>query len=158
MCCTQYASKFGKLDSGPGLVKVSFHSSTREGQCQKMFKLLHDCTHFTCWQSNAQNSPSQVSIVCELRNFRWSSQIQKRQRNQRSNCNIHWIIEKAREFQKNISFCFIDCAKAFDCVKVKVTQWCPSLCDPIDSPWNSPGHNTRVSSLSLSQGIFPTQV
>ena len=30
--------------------------------------------------------------------------------------NIHWIIEKAREFQKNISFCFIDYAKAFDCV------------------------------------------
>ena len=30
--------------------------------------------------------------------------------------NIRWIIEKAREFQKNISFCFIDYAKAFDCV------------------------------------------
>ena len=30
--------------------------------------------------------------------------------------NIHWIIEKAREFQKNIYFCFIDCATAFDCV------------------------------------------
>ena len=30
--------------------------------------------------------------------------------------NIHWIIEKAREFQKNISFCFLDYAKAFDCV------------------------------------------
>ena len=30
--------------------------------------------------------------------------------------NIHWIIEKAREFQKNIYFCFIDCAKAFVCV------------------------------------------
>ena len=30
--------------------------------------------------------------------------------------NTHWIIEKAREFQKNIYFCFIDYAKAFDCV------------------------------------------
>ena len=30
--------------------------------------------------------------------------------------NIHWIIRKAREFQENIYFCFIDCAKAFDCV------------------------------------------
>ena len=30
--------------------------------------------------------------------------------------NIHWIIEKAREFQKNIYFCFIDYAKDFDCV------------------------------------------
>ena len=30
--------------------------------------------------------------------------------------NIRWIIEKAREFQKGLSFCFIDYAKAFDCV------------------------------------------
>ena len=33
--------------------------------------------------------------------------------------NIHWIIKKAREFQKNIYFCFIDYAKAFDCVDHK---------------------------------------
>ena len=32
--------------------------------------------------------------------------------------NIHWIIEKARESQKNIYFCFIDYAKAFDCVNL----------------------------------------
>ena len=31
--------------------------------------------------------------------------------------NTHWIIKKAREFQKNIYFCFIDYAKAFDCVE-----------------------------------------
>ena len=30
--------------------------------------------------------------------------------------NIHWIIEKAREFQKSIDFCFIAYAKAFDCM------------------------------------------
>ena len=30
--------------------------------------------------------------------------------------NIHWIIKKVREFQKNIYFCFIDYGKAFDCV------------------------------------------
>ena len=30
--------------------------------------------------------------------------------------NIHWNLQKAREFQKNINFCFIDYAKAFDCV------------------------------------------
>ena len=33
--------------------------------------------------------------------------------------NIHWIIEKARDFQKNIYFCFIDYDKAFDCVDHK---------------------------------------
>ena len=33
--------------------------------------------------------------------------------------NVHWIIKKAREFQKNIYFCFIDYVKAFDCVDHK---------------------------------------
>ena len=33
--------------------------------------------------------------------------------------NIHWLMEKAREFQKNIYFCFIDYTKAFDCVDHK---------------------------------------
>ena len=31
-----------------GLKKVSFHSNPKERQCQKIFKLLHNCTHFTC--------------------------------------------------------------------------------------------------------------
>ena len=43
----------------------------------------------------------------------------KRQRNQRSNCQHPLAREKAREFQKNIYFCFIDYAKAFDCVDHK---------------------------------------
>ena len=43
--------------------------------------------------------------------------------------------------------------------KVKVTQPCPTLCDPMDlnSPRNSPGQNTGVGSLSFLQRIFPTQ-
>ena len=42
--------------------------------------------------------------------------------------------------------------------EVKVAQSCRTLCDPIGlySPWNSPGQNTGVGSLSLLQGIFPT--
>ena len=42
-------------------------------------------------------------------------------------------------------------------VKVKVTQLCPTLCNPMDSPWISPGQTIGVGSLSLLQGIFPTQ-
>ena len=44
-------------------------------------------------------------------------------------------------------------------VKLKVTQSCQTLCNPhgLYSPWNSPGQNTGVGSLSLLQGIFPTQ-
>ena len=65
-----------------GLKKVSFHSNPKERQCQRIFKQLHNCTHLTCQQSNAQNPPSQASAVCELRTARRSSWFQKRQRNQ----------------------------------------------------------------------------
>ena len=38
-----------------GLKQVSFHLNPKERQCQRMFKLPHNCTHLTLWQSNAQN-------------------------------------------------------------------------------------------------------
>ena len=44
-----------------------------------------------------------------------SSWVFKRQMNQRANCR-HLLYHRKREFQKNISFCFVDYAKAFDCV------------------------------------------
>ena len=65
-------------------------------------------------QSNAQNSPSQASTIHEPRTSSCFSWMQKKQRNRDQIVNIRWIIEKAREFQKNI--CFIEYAKAFDCV------------------------------------------
>ena len=42
-------------------------------------------------------------------------------------------------------------------IEVKDAQSCPTLCDPMDCPWNSPGQNTGVGILSLLQGIFLTQ-
>ena len=41
-----------------GLEKVSFHSNSKERQCQRMLKLPHSYTHVTCYQSNIQISPS----------------------------------------------------------------------------------------------------
>ena len=61
--------------------------------------------------------------------------------------NIHWIIEKAREFQKNIYFCFIDYSKAFDSVdynKLKIIrrrQWHPT---PVLLPGKSHGWRSLV--------------
>ena len=65
-----------------GLENVRFHSSPKDRQCQRMFKLPHKCTHLTRQQSNAQNSPSQVSTVHEPRTYRCSSCIQKKHRKQ----------------------------------------------------------------------------
>ena len=60
-CCTQYASKFGNSAVATGLEKFTFHSNPKEGQCQRMFQLPHNCIHLTCLQSNVQNSLSQAS-------------------------------------------------------------------------------------------------
>ena len=55
--------------------------------------------------------------------------------------NICWITEKAREFQKNIYYCFIDYAKAFDCVDH-------------NKPWKIlPDGNTRPLDLPLEKSV-----
>ena len=81
-----------------------------------MIKLLHDCTHLTRQQSNAQNSPSQASqsVNYDLPDVQAGFRKGRGTRDQIA--NIHQITQKAREFQKNIYFSFIDYAKAFDCV------------------------------------------
>ena len=56
----------------------------------------------------------QQYVNCELPDVQAGSRKGRGTRDQIA--NIHWIIKKAREFQKNICFCFIDYAKAFDCV------------------------------------------
>ena len=64
----------------------------------------------------------QQYVNCEL------PDVQKARRTRDQIANICWIIEKAREFQKNIYLCFIDYAKAFDCVdpnwKRNMTRLC----------------------------------
>ena len=77
-----------------------FLSNPKEGQCQRMFKLPHNCTHFTHQQSNAQNSPSQASIEHEPRTSRCSVGLRKSRGTRDQIANIHWIIEKPREVQK----------------------------------------------------------
>ena len=56
----------------------------------------------------------QQYMNCELPDIQ--AGFRKGRRTRDKVANIHWIIEKAREFQKNIYFCFIYYAKAFDCV------------------------------------------
>ena len=69
-----------------GLEKGSFHSNLKDRECQRKLKPLYNCTHFTCQQDYIQNSSSQVPTVHELGNSRYTSWIQKRKRNQNSNC------------------------------------------------------------------------
>ena len=56
----------------------------------------------------------QQYVNCELPDV--EAVFRKGRRTRHQIANIRWIIKKTREFQKNIYFCFIDYAKAFDCV------------------------------------------
>ena len=63
---------------------------------------------------NIRQSRLQQYVNCELPDVQAGFRKGRGTRDQIA--NIHWIIKKAREFQKNIYFCFINYAKAFDCV------------------------------------------
>ena len=77
------------------------HSSPKERQCQRMLKLLHSCTH-----------PHACKVMLKI----LPDGFRKGRGTRDQIANICWIIKKAREFQKNIYFLFIDYTKAFDCV------------------------------------------
>ena len=117
-CCTQYARKYGKLSSGrrTGKGQFSFRS-----QRKAMPKSVQTTMQLHSFHMLAvlmlKNSPSQASTVHELM---YCSNVQAGFRKgigiRGEIANICWIIEKAREFQKNIYFCLIDYAKSIDCV------------------------------------------
>ena len=80
-----------------------------------MLKLLHNCTHLTPGKVMLKILQARQQYVNrELPDVQAGFRKGRGTRDQIA--NIHWTTEKAREFQKNIYFCFIDYAKASDCV------------------------------------------
>jgi len=114
-CCTQYARKFGKLSSGhrTGKVQFSFQSQRntmpKNAQTTAQLYSSHTLVMLKILQARLQHH-----VNCEIPDVQAGFRKGRGTRDQTA--NIHWIMEKAREFQKNICFCFIDYAKAFDCV------------------------------------------
>ena len=96
-----------------GLEKVSFHPNPKERQCQRMLKVPHNYTHLRCYQTNTQNLQAKLQhyMNCELPDVQVGFRKGRGTRDQIA--NICCIIEKARKFQKNIYFCFIDFSKSF---------------------------------------------
>ena len=117
--CTQYASKSGKLSSGHRTGKGQFSFQSQRRQCQKYSnyctialisqasKIILKILQAKLQQYMSQEFPDVQAGFRKGRGIR--DQI----------ANICWIIKKARDFQKNTYFCFIDYAKAFDCVDHK---------------------------------------
>ena len=98
-----------------GLEKVSFHSNPKESQCQRILKLLHNCIHLTHTSKvilKILQARLQQYMNCELPYVQAGFRKVRETRDQIA--NIRWIIEKEREFQENIYFCFIDYAKDFE--------------------------------------------
>ena len=81
-----------------------------------MFKLLHNCaiSHASKVMFKILQARLQQYVNHELPDIQPGFRKGRGTRDQIA--NIRWIIEKAREYQKNIYFCFIEYAKAFDCV------------------------------------------
>ena len=111
-CCTLYFNKLGKVSSGHGTGNAQFHSNPKERQCQRMLKLSDKCAHLTCLESMLKilQTRLQQYVNWELPDVQAGFRKGRGSRDQIA--NICWTIEKAREFQKNVYFCFIDYTKA----------------------------------------------
>ena len=98
-----------------GLEKVSFHSNpngnAKESSNYCPIALI---SHASKAMLKILQARLQQYVNCELPDVPAGFRKGRGTRDQIA--NIRWIIKKARQFQKNIYFCFIDYAKAFDCV------------------------------------------
>ena len=94
-----------------GLEKVSFHFNPKECSNYHTIALI---SHASKVMLKILQARLQQYVNRELPDVQAGFRKSRGTRDQIA--NICWIMEKAREFQKNIYFCFIDYAKAFDCV------------------------------------------
>ena len=99
-----------------GLEKVSFHSNPKKSNAK-------ECSNYRTTALISHAGKEMLKIIqARLQQYVNSEllDVQAHFRKGRGTrdqiANISWVIKKAREFQKNIYFCFIDYAKAFDCV------------------------------------------
>ena len=110
-CFTQYSSKFGKLSSGHRTGKGHFHSNPKECWNYHTIALI---SHASKVMLKILLARLQQYVNHELPDVQAGFRKCRGTRDQIA--NIRWINKKAREFQKNIYFCFIGYAKAFDYV------------------------------------------
>ena len=99
-----------------GLEKVSFHSNPKEGNAKECsnYHTIVLISHASKVMLKILQARLQQYVNRELPDVQVDFRKGRGTRDQIA--NICWIIKKAREIQKNIYFCFIDYAKAFDCV------------------------------------------
>ena len=112
-CCTQHASRFGKLSSGHRTgkgVSIPIPKKGNARECSNYHTIVL-ISHPRKVVLKILQVRLQQYVRQELPEVQAGFRKGRGTRDQIT--NFHWIIEKAREFQKNIYFCFIDYAKAF---------------------------------------------
>ena len=116
MCCTQYASQLGKLSSGHRTGKGPFSFQSQRGNAKECsnYRTIARISHASKIMLKILQARLQQNVNRDISDVQAGFRKGRGTRDQIA--NICWINEKAREFQKNIYFCFIDYAKAFDCV------------------------------------------
>ena len=115
-CCAQYASKFGKLSSGQRTGKgvcISVPKKDNAKECS-MYHTIALISHTRKLMLKILQARLQQYVNFEIPDVQAGFRKSRGTRDQIA--SICWTIEKAREFQRNIYFCFIDYSKAFDCV------------------------------------------
>ena len=115
-CCTQYAANLENSAVVTELEKVSFHSNTKKGNAKECsnYHTIALISHASKVMLKILQARLQQYVNWEFPNAQTGFRKGRGTRDQIA--NIRWIIEKAREFQKNIYFCFIDYANVFDWV------------------------------------------
>ena len=114
-CCSQYASKLENSAVASGLEKVCFHSNPKKGNAKECsnYHTIALISHASKVMLNILHARLQQYVNRELLDVQPG--FAKGRRTTRDQiANMCWIMEKAREFQKNIYSCFIVYAKAFD--------------------------------------------
>ena len=116
-CCTQYASNFGNSASPKDWKRSVFIPIPKKVNAKKCsnYHTIALISHASKVMLKILQARLQRYVNHELLDVQACFRKGRGTRDQIA--NIHWIIEKAREFQKNIYFCFTDYAKAFDCVE-----------------------------------------
>ena len=115
-CCTQYASKFGKQQWPQDWKRSVFIHIPKKGNAKECsnYGTIALISHASKVMCKILQARLQWYVNHELPDVQ--AGFRKGRGTRDRIANIRWIMEKAREFQKNIYFCFIDYAKAFDCV------------------------------------------
>ena len=112
-----------------GLEKVSFHSNPKDGQCQRMIRLPHNCTHLTASKVILKFLQARLEQYMSWEVPDVQAWFRKDRGTSDQIANIHWIIEKARTLQKVIYFCLLTMPKA-------LTVWITTNCGKFFKSWD----------------------